>query len=1028
MITSTAVIFLSEQTGDQQVLDAISSVINKDMTMMHVLTADPKDMTEKQIKDDRESFKDLIIGYNQTNGLNNIIVVGYLAACVFFDLSLEAWDAAVFKPINIPLGESVLTVVPVPRSDIPSYYKSKLKDINYGGYDDTYVVMPPEDFVPHAKKLIQLHKDGEIHAIGFDTETNSLQCYLTHSKITTVSVYDDYTKLKVACVFQHPQLFTPVVKAGCYHRLYGIMDEVVNSHLWQDRDRITKLVGDWLQEAYSLEGHPNYLTTSEREDDILRKVSDIFVILKNLKARSALDKRDPITAMANSVSVDLKWLLELCFNGVTPSKVMKLFAVIDELLNEVPIIGHNSKFDVRYLFEFNLGLQLKLEADSMLDASLLLGDVNGRLDLGTLANRYVPELGHWKDDMATDPRVNKKKHGKRYDRVELKKHGLYAAGDGFATFMVHKILTERSGDAEYLTNIRPIICRGIRQFCMAETHGFTVDMELLEVLKKVYNDRMTNSIEVMSTLPKAKEVLARLGAERVNPNVNGAGSHCANILFGLDGYALEPTGTTEAGYPSLDKEARAELKDQLKSTKSTWEAFMKSSDQEQFLRPAICANTSRRLNEDYMAHFSEADQFFTALTEYKDVSWLTSMYIDPVENAKKLNADPSIMHAEFNIVNATVTGRLSSGFHLMPKKSDAKKLLISAWNRKSTRQYRSMLRRVPGLRYQPLPRPKGILGGGVLIVGDYSQLEVFVIANLAGEFKLIKALTDGWDVHSYVASRIFKECEGLDSETIKTQFKSHRSAAKAIVFGLLYGKTPKTDEMIKLFAFFFAEFPMIKLWIENMHKMARELGYVETPFGRRRYLPDAQLPPNSHNMGLINAANRRAQNTPVQSTASDCAFNACTVIGESFENNNMYSMLLGGVHDSILHDIYPGELVPAFDIISDATMNIDYPFMNGNKLRFDLDMGVSWGRLIGVEGSVIKGDTREFHLKGGDLDLEMFLEEMRYAYDVDLVSCEDAGLPEKDLNFVPVSKRVVKAVIQLPNLRVEDYDVRKIIF
>ena len=341
----------------------------------------------------------------------------------------------------------------------------------------------------------------------------------------------------------------------------------------------------------------------------------------------------------------------------------------------------------------------------MLDASLLLGDVNGRLDLGTLSNKYVPELGHWKDDMATDPRVSKKKHGKRYDRVELKKHGLYAAGDGFATYKVHEILTERANGAEYLTNIRPIICRGIRQFCMAETHGFTVDMELLEVLRGVYTDRMANSIEVMSLLPKARQVLGRLGAERVNPNVNGAGSHCANILFGLDGYALEPTGTTGAGYPSLDKEARAELKSQIKQTEETWQTFQKSSDQEQFLRPAVCANTSMRLSEHYMEHFNEAATFFKALSEYKDVSWLTSMYIDPVENAKKLNAEPSIMHAEFNIVNATVTGRLSSGFHLMPKKSDAKKLLISAWNRKSSRAFRSMARRIPGTRYQPVPRP-----------------------------------------------------------------------------------------------------------------------------------------------------------------------------------------------------------------------------------------------------------------------------------------------------------------------------------
>ena len=122
----------------------------------------------------------------------------------------------------------------------------------------------------------------------------------------------------------------------------------------------------------------------------------------------------------------------------------------------------------------------------MLDASLLLGDVNGRLDLGTLSNKYVPELGHWKDDMATDPRVNKKKLGKRYDRVALKKHGMYAAGDGYATYKVNEIITERSNGADYLDNIRPIICRGIRQFCLAETHGFTVDSELLGVLRTAY--------------------------------------------------------------------------------------------------------------------------------------------------------------------------------------------------------------------------------------------------------------------------------------------------------------------------------------------------------------------------------------------------------------------------------------------------------------------------------------------------------------------------------------------------------------
>lgn len=180
----------------------------------------------------------------------------------------------------------------------------------------------------------------------------------------------------------------------------------------------------------------------------------------------------------------------------------------------------------------------------------------------------------------------------------------------------------------------------------------------------------------------------------------------------------------------------------------------------------------------------------------------------------------------------------SSGFHTLPKHSEVKKMYISRWRSE----------------------------GGLIIASDYSQLEVMVIASLANEPLLLKAIREGADIHTRMASLVHNKPEDQIDK------KTERTPVKAITFGILYGSSTKAivkklnmpkHKVQKLFDLFFTKFVNLDKYIKDQHQFVIENGYIVTAFNRILYIPESQ----SDNRKIMNEGLRKSQNYGVQSVA-----------------------------------------------------------------------------------------------------------------------------------------------------------------
>lgn len=313
-------------------------------------------------------------------------------------------------------------------------------------------------------------------------------------------------------------------------------------------------------------------------------------------------------------------------------------------------------------------------------------------------------------------------------------------------------------------------------------------------------------------------------------------------------------------------------------------------------------------------------------------------------------------------------------------------------------------------------------GGGLLAIGDYSQLEIYMASILSGEQKLLDALASGADIHAWTASQIFPHLKGMSASEVKKNHKKERSFAKTVSFGVLYQKNPDTEELKNVYDYFFNTFPNLKDWVDDTKRFCMQNGYVQTPFGRFRHLKDVFLK-GRENVGLVNAALRRAVNTPIQSTASDCAFIACVTISEALEKMNMKSRFLGGVHDSILVDAYPGEVFKVCEVMKYATSEITHDFMKGYHLNFDLGIGHSWGRQLEIKDTWVENDRKFYKLSGGDVDFKYLKRELAIAYpEVKYEKIElgdDIEYESKVHEWVQQNKKFIDVTISIPNFEID---------
>lgn len=205
----------------------------------------------------------------------------------------------------------------------------------------------------------------------------------------------------------------------------------------------------------------------------------------------------------------------------------------------------------------------------------------------------------------------------------------------------------------------------------------------------------------------------------------------------------------------------------------------------------------------------------------------------------------------------------------------------------------------------------------VLLASDYSQIELRVLAHISGDAHLIEAFQNGADIHTSTAMRVF----GIDKPENVTP--NDRRNAKAVNFGVVYGisdfglannlgiSRAAAKDYIETY---FERFPGIKTYMEDMIAQARELGYVETLFKRRRKLPDIQ----SRNFNVRSFAERTAINSPIQGSAADILKVAMINLDKALTEGGYQAQMLLQVHDEIVLDVPIAELETVTKLVSDT--------------------------------------------------------------------------------------------------------------
>jgi DNA polymerase-1 len=296
------------------------------------------------------------------------------------------------------------------------------------------------------------------------------------------------------------------------------------------------------------------------------------------------------------------------------------------------------------------------------------------------------------------------------------------------------------------------------------------------------------------------------------------------------------------------------------------------------------------------------------LLEFREISKLVSTYLEALP--KQINPRTGRVHTSFN-QTGSVTGRLAS--------SDPNLQNIPTRTELGNQVRRGFIA-VPGT---------------LLLSVDYSQIELRIVAHMAGDQSMLAAFRAGQDIHATTAAAIY----GVPLEQVTKEQRRH---AKAINFGLIYGMSAfglsrSTDltlaEAENFVKAYFAKFPGVKAYLDGIRKQAAERGYVETMLGRRRYFPELRNPPTPQ---VRARAEREAINAPIQGTAADILKVAMIRLPDELKRNNLHSRMLLQVHDELLLECPKEELQKTVEVVS-RTMQ------NAYQLSIPLETDAAWG-------------------------------------------------------------------------------------
>ena len=315
-------------------------------------------------------------------------------------------------------------------------------------------------------------------------------------------------------------------------------------------------------------------------------------------------------------------------------------------------------------------------------------------------------------------------------------------------------------------------------------------------------------------------------------------------------------------------------------------------------------------SEEVLQQLKHKSEIVEDILDHRGLKKLLGTYIDALP--KLINPRTGHIHTSFN-QTITATGRLSSSdpnLQNIPIRGEDGKEIRKAF----------------------IPEP-----GCLFFSADYSQIELRVMAHLSQDENMMNVFREGKDLHAATAATIYKK-------EINEVSRDERTKSKRANFGIIYGITVfglaerldiSRDESKQLIDGFFQTFPQVHQYMEEAKQKAREKGYAETVFHRRRYLPDI----NSHNATVRNFAERNAINAPIQGSAADIIKVAMIRIFNRFKKEGIRSKMILQVHDELNFSVYPEEKEIVERIVIEEMQNA---YALNVPLIADCGFGTNW--------------------------------------------------------------------------------------
>ena len=496
----------------------------------------------------------------------------------------------------------------------------------------------------------------------------------------------------------------------------------------------------------------------------------------------------------------------------------------------------------------------------------------------------TPEYAEIVRPLFEDEKIAKIGQNIKFDLMVLRRLGITIRGRMYDTMILHYLLDPESRHnmnalAEKYLNYKPIeietlIGKGSKQL--------TMDLVNVERVKEYAAEDADVTLQLKQALyPMIEQIgLQHLYFEIEEPMIAVlADIEMAGVRIDSEALAvyavelnrklaeLEAAIRTEAGEPNLNINSARQLGEVL---------FGKMRIAE---KPKMTKTKQFCTDEDYLQSFARKHRIVDLILEYRGVKKLLSTYVEALPQL--VNRSTGRIHTSFNQA-VTATGRLSStnpNLQNIPVRDDMGRRIRKAF----------------------IPSDDDHL----LLSADYSQVELRLMAHLSGDESLIAAFEHGEDIHAATAAKLFNKT--LDEVT-----SEERRRAKTANFGIIYGisafglsqrlEIPR-KEAKEIIDGYFASYPGVKKYMDNVVEKAKEEGFVSTIFGRRRYLNDIA----SHNAIGRGLAERNAVNAPIQGSAADIMKIAMINVHRRFAAEGIRSRVILQVHDELVVDMLRSE-------------------------------------------------------------------------------------------------------------------------